>query len=41
MEQLAFSENSYFAEVEQFSLGKIILSTYVKANTSFLRDASL
>jgi hypothetical protein len=28
-------------EVEQFSLGKIILSTYVNTNTSFLRNTSL
>jgi hypothetical protein len=28
-------------EVEQFLLGKIILSTYVNANTSFLRNTSL
>jgi hypothetical protein len=26
---ISLSENYYFAEVEQFSLGKIILSTYI------------
>jgi hypothetical protein len=34
---LASPENSYFAEVEQFSPDKIILSTYVNTNISFLR----
>ena len=29
---IGFSENCYFAEVEQFSLGKIILSKYVNTN---------
>jgi hypothetical protein len=37
---IGFSDECYFAEVEQFSLGKIILSTYVNANTSLLRNPS-
>jgi hypothetical protein len=40
---IGFSENCYFADlkVEQFSVGKIILSTYVNTNTLFFRNTSL
>jgi hypothetical protein len=38
---IGFSENCYFAEVEQFSVGKVSLSNYVNTNTSFLRNTSL
>ena len=38
---IGFSKNCYFGEVEQFSLDKIILSTYVNTNASFLRNTSL
>ena len=38
---IGFSDNCYFAEVQKFSPGNIILSKYDDENTSFLRNSSL